>query len=48
MKEKRKNDILAQFSEIIDDAIRLGISDREIKTMIDVQYNAAKAKGGNV
>ena len=48
MKEIRKNDILSRFSEVIDDAIRLGISDREIKTMIDVQYNAAKAKGGNV
>ena len=48
MKEIRKNDILSRFSEVIDDAIRLGISDQEIKTMIDVQYNAAKAKGGNV
>lgn len=31
MKEKRKKDLLIQVSEVIDEAIRLGISGEEIK-----------------
>lgn len=47
MKENRKQEVLIQVSEIIDEAIRLGISDQEIKKMVDIQYQAAeKQKGG--
>ena len=47
MKEKRKKELLIQVSEIIDEAIRLGISGRELKQMIEIQYQAAeKLTGG--
>jgi len=42
MKENRKRDLLVQVSEMIDEAIRLGISNQEIKNMVDIQYKAAK------
>lgn len=42
MKENRKKEVLLQVSEIIDEAIRLGISDREITSMVEIQYRAAK------
>lgn len=49
MKENRKRDVLAQVSEVIDEAIRLGIPNQEIKNMIDIQYQAAgKKQGGAV
>ena len=32
MKENKKKAVLIQFSEMLDEAIRLGISDEEIKT----------------
>lgn len=47
MKENRKRDLLVQVSEIIDEAIRLGIPNQEIKNMVDIQYKAAeKLTGG--
>lgn len=46
MKENRKRDVLVQVSEVIDEAIRLGIPNQEIKNMIDIQYQAAEKKQG--
>ena len=46
MKENKKKELLIQVSEIIDEAIRLGISDEEIKKMLEIQYGAAKRMGG--
>lgn len=46
MKEKRKKDLLIQVSEVIDEAIRLGISGEEIKNMVEIQYQAAEKEGG--
>ena len=47
MKEKRKKDLLIQVSEVIDEAIRLGISGEEIKQMVEIQYQAAEKEGGD-
>ena len=46
MKEDRKRDLLIQVSEIIDEAIRLGIPNQEIKNMVDIQYKAAEKQTG--
>ena len=46
MKENKKKELLIHFSEIIDEAIRLGISDQEIKNMVEIQYQAAEKYGG--
>lgn len=46
MKENKKNEILTQFSELIDEAIRLGISGQEMKRMVEIQYEAAKKNTG--
>ena len=45
MKEKRKKDLLIQVSEVIDEAIRLGISGEEIKNMVEIQYQASSHSG---
>lgn len=47
MKEKRKKDLLIQVSEVIDEAIRLGISGEEIKNMVEIQYQVAEKEGGD-
>ena len=47
MKEKRKKDLLIQVSEVIDEAIRLGISGEEIKNMVEIQYQAVEKEGGD-
>lgn len=47
MKEKRKKDLLIQVSEVIDEAICLGISGEEIKNMVEIQYQAAEKEGGD-
>ena len=47
MKEKRKKDLLIQVSEVIDEAIRLGIYGEEIKNMVEIQYQAAEKEGGD-
>ncbi len=47
MKEKRKKDLLIQVGEVIDEAIRLGISGEEIKNMVEIQYQAAEKEGGD-
>ena len=47
MKEKQKKDLLIQVSEVIDEAIRLGISREEIKNMVEIQYQAAEGEGGD-
>ena len=46
MKEKRKKDLLIQVSEVIDEAIRLGISGEEIKNMVEI-HQAAEKEGGD-
>ncbi len=46
MRENRKKELLIQVSEIIDEAIRLGITDEEIKKMVEIQYQAANQTGG--
>ena len=47
MKENRKREFLVQFSDMIDEAIRLGISDQELHQMVEVQYKTAvKITGG--
>ena len=47
MKENRKRELMVQVSEMIDDAIRLGISEQELKQMVEIQYKAAeKFTGG--
>ena len=46
MKENRKKDLLVRVSEMIDEAIRLGISSQEMKNMVDSQYKAAKELTG--
>ena len=46
MKEKRKKDLLIQVSEVIDEAIRVGIPGEEIKNMVEIQYEAARKNGG--
>ena len=35
-----------QVSEMIDEAIRLGISGEELKNMVEIQYEAAGKTGG--
>ena len=46
MKEKRKKEVLLQVSDMIDEAIRVGIPGDEIKNMVEIQYKAAKRHGG--
>lgn len=46
MKENRKHELLVRVSEMIDEAIRLGIPNQEIKNMVDIQYKAAKEVTG--
>ena len=46
MKEKRKKEVLLQVSDMIDEAIRVGIPGDEIKNMVEIQYKAAKMNGG--
>ena len=47
MKEKRKKDLLIQVSEVIDEAIGLGISGDEVKNMAEIQYQAPEKQGGD-
>ncbi len=46
MKENRKKELLIQISEVIDEAIRLGISGDEIQKMVEIQYGAAEKRDG--
>ena len=46
MKENRKKEVLLQVSDMIDEAIRVGIPGDEIKNMVEIQYQAAKRNGG--
>lgn len=46
MKENKKRELLVQVSEMIDEAIRLGIPDHELKNMVEIQYGAAKKETG--
>ena len=47
MKENKKKELLTHVSEIIDEAIRLGISGRELKQMIEIRYQEVeKLTGG--
>ncbi len=46
MKENKKKELLVRVSEMIDEAISLGIPDEEIKRMVENQYQAAKKEGG--
>ena len=44
MKENTRKEILIQVSEVIDEAIQIGIPDEEIKKMVEIQYEAAKGR----
>lgn len=44
IKENRRKEILIQVSEVIDEAIQIGIPDEEIKKMVEIQYEAAKGR----
>lgn len=44
MKENRKKEILIQVSEVIDEAIQIGIPGEEIKKMVEIQYEAARGR----
>ena len=46
MKENRKKEVLLQVSDMIDEAIRVGIPGEEIKNMVEIQYEAARKNGG--
>jgi GntR family transcriptional regulator len=46
MKEERKRELLIQVSDMIDEAIRLGIPGQEIVKMVEIQYTAAKKHTG--
>ena len=41
-----KKEVLLQVSDMIDEAIRVGIPGDEIKNMVEIQYKAAKRNGG--
>lgn len=47
IKEKRKKEVLLRLSEEIDEAIALGIADDEIRSMLEIQYQAANRKRGD-
>ena len=42
----KKKEVLLKVSDMIDEAIRVGIPDDEIKNMVEIQYKAAKRNGG--
>ena len=47
MKETKKKELLVQVSEMVDEAIRLGIPEQELKRMIEIQYRGMeKTTGG--
>lgn len=46
MKENKQKEILTKFSEIIDEAIQLGISGQEMKRMVEIQCAAAERQTG--
>lgn len=47
IKEKRKKEVLLRLSKEIDEAIALGIADDEIRSMLEIQYQAANRKRGD-
>ena len=46
MKENKKKEVLLKVSDMIDEAIRVGIPGEEIKNMVEIQYEAARKNGG--
>ena len=46
MKENRKRELMIQLSEMVDEAICLGIPEQEIKNMVDIRYQAVKKYTG--
>ena len=46
MKENKKKEVLLKVSDMIDEAIRVGILGEEIKNMVENQYEAARKNGG--
>lgn len=46
MKENKKRDILQKFSEILEEAVRLGISGEDLKRLIEAQYKDGENKTG--
>ena len=46
MRENRKKETLIQVRDILDEAIRLGISGQEIMEMVRIQYEAAEKQTG--
>lgn len=46
MKENKKREILQKFSEILEEAARLGISGEDLKMLIETQYKDSENKTG--
>ena len=46
MKENKKKEVLLKVSDMIDEAIRVGIPGEAIKNMVEIQYEAARKNGG--
>lgn len=46
MKENKKREILQKFSEILEEAARLGISGEDLKRLIETQYKDSGNKTG--
>ena len=46
MKENKKKEVLLKVSDMIDEAIRVGIPGEETKNMVEIQYEAARKNGG--
>lgn len=46
MKENKKREILQKFSEILEEAARLGISGEDLKMLIETQYRDGENRTG--
>lgn len=46
MKENKKREILQKFSEILEEAARLGISGEDLKMLIEAQYRDGENRTG--
>ena len=46
MKENKKREILQKFSEILEEAARLGISEEDLKQVIETRYGDSENKTG--
>lgn len=46
MKENKKREVLQKFSEVLEEAVRLGISDEDLKKLIETQYGESENETG--